>query len=155
LVAGSDIAAGTLGALHAEGVFEFVKDNSDISAGDVLYWDADGDPVGGTAGTGAATTTAASNTLLAFAVADAGVYAGTVRGKLRGIEITATIAGSVEADDITGGDSTLTITGIAGTAEGNGGAVTIAGGDGGATSGNGGAVTISGGDAQNNDDDGG
>lgn len=56
-IAKLDIAAGALGALATEGVFEVPKVTGIISAGAKLYYDADGDPVGGTAGSGAFSTT--------------------------------------------------------------------------------------------------
>jgi len=59
-VAVQAIAANVKGALAVEGVFRVVKVTGAISAGDAVYWDADGDPVGGTAGTGGATTSADS-----------------------------------------------------------------------------------------------
>jgi len=52
----NDISANALGALQVEGVFDFVKVTGAVAVGDILGWDNDGDPVGGTAGTGAATT---------------------------------------------------------------------------------------------------
>jgi predicted RecA/RadA family phage recombinase len=55
LVAKRDIEANTLGALHGCGLFKVVKDASVFAAGDEVYWNPTGDPVGGTAGTGAAT----------------------------------------------------------------------------------------------------
>lgn len=78
-VAERPISASELGALATEGVFKFVKDSSDISEGDSLYWDANGDPVGGTSGTGAATKTATGNTYLGPAIEDAGTSATTVQ----------------------------------------------------------------------------
>lgn len=66
-----DIPANRLGALTTRGVFDVVKANEPVSAGDVLYWDDDGNPVGGTAGTGAATTTSTANTFIGFAMAAA------------------------------------------------------------------------------------
>lgn len=72
-IAERPIAANELGALATEGVFNFVKDTSDVSEGDSLYWDANGNPVGGTAGSGAATLTATGNKYLGPALADAGV----------------------------------------------------------------------------------
>ena len=60
-----DIAADEMGASATRGVFNVPKDNSDVSAGDALYWDADGSPVGGTALSGAFTKTAGGNNTLA------------------------------------------------------------------------------------------
>ena len=55
-VAVANIAASEMGACEVEGVFSLPKATGAITQGDQLYWDADGDPVGGTAGTGALTT---------------------------------------------------------------------------------------------------
>jgi predicted RecA/RadA family phage recombinase len=78
-IANRAIPASTLGALATEGVFDIVKATGSISEGDSIYWDADGDPVGGTAGSGAATTTATGNTYLGAALADALSGGATVR----------------------------------------------------------------------------
>lgn len=74
-----DIEANRLGALAIGGVFDVVKANEEITAGAAVYWDADGNPYGGTAGTGAATTTSSGNTFAGFALATAGATATTVR----------------------------------------------------------------------------
>jgi len=50
-----DITANTLGALALDGHFKGAKAEVAITAGDVVGWDADGDPYGGTAGSGAYT----------------------------------------------------------------------------------------------------
>lgn len=73
------IAADALGALENFGIFDVVKANEEISAGTLVYWDADGDPQGGTAGSGAATATSTSNTMLGYALATAGATAEVVR----------------------------------------------------------------------------
>jgi predicted RecA/RadA family phage recombinase len=52
------IAASTLGSLGTTGLWRVVKANGAITAGAAVYWDADGSPQGGTALSGAATTTA-------------------------------------------------------------------------------------------------
>lgn len=82
LVAKLDIAANTLGALEMLGVYDLVKDSSVFSAMDPVYWDADGDPVGGTAGTGAATSTAAGNNKIGLAVLAALTGGAVVKTKL-------------------------------------------------------------------------
>lgn len=156
LVATSPIAADQLGALAADGVFLIEKDSSTFAIGDTAYWDADGDPVGGVVGSGAVSSTSSGNTLMGMVCAEAATGATHVTVRLSAAERTATIGGSITADDITGGDSTLNISGdAAASVTAAGGAVAIAGGAGGATSGNGGAVSLVGGDASNNDDDGG
>ena len=83
-VAKTPIAAGVLGALATAGIFDAVKAAVSIDAGAAIYWDADGDPVGGTAGTGAATTTSSGNTFLGWAIAAAGEAATLVRTRLFG-----------------------------------------------------------------------
>ena len=81
-VAKTPIDAHHLGALATEGVFNAVKDDSDLSAGDALYWDADGDPVGGTAGSGAFSGDAGAGPYAGRVLAPAGAAAGTVLMRL-------------------------------------------------------------------------
>lgn len=96
VVAQAAISASTLAAVHVEGVFDFVKDSSNFSAVfAAVYWDAAGNPVGGVAGTGAATTTSSGNTFIGYAVATAGVSATTVRAMLINPPATVTVAGSL------------------------------------------------------------
>jgi len=68
-IALSPIAANTLGSLAVKGIFEVVQAAEIIPAGSPIYWDADGNPVDGTAGTGAATATATGNTFMGYAQA--------------------------------------------------------------------------------------
>ena len=82
-----DITANVLGALATRGVFDGVKATGAINLGDAVYWDADGDPVGGVAGSGAFTTTAAGNIYAGRAVAAALEAAETVRFELRETDI--------------------------------------------------------------------
>ena len=97
----SPIAASALGALAVTGVFDVVKDNSDISDGDPLYWDADGDPVGGTAGSGAFSSNAALGPFAGYALEAAGVGVGTVRMHLQSIDGQAAVARSnLTQDDL-------------------------------------------------------
>lgn len=175
MVAEKAIAANALGSLTYEGIWKVPKTTDTFTAGDAVYWDADGDPVSGTAGSGAADSSAATGNLIGFASADAATGDYYVTVGLTAAKRTATIAGSVTADDITASDSSLGIVGLAaaqggavavtggtsstggnaggavslvgGTpgATGVGGAATVAGGIGGATSGTGGAVTVAGG----------
>jgi predicted RecA/RadA family phage recombinase len=83
-----DIAANEKGATCVRGVFNVPKDNSDVSAGDSLYWDADGSPVGGTALSGAFTKTANGNTFAGVALEAAGTGVGDVDMFLRSIDGT-------------------------------------------------------------------
>ncbi|MCG3181850.1 MAG: hypothetical protein BIFFINMI_04285 [Phycisphaerae bacterium] len=89
------IAAGALGSLATEGVFDVVKATGAVNAGAAVYWDADGDPVGGTAGTGAATTTAEGNTFMGKATVAAGANDETVRVRLEGV---ATASNTIHED---------------------------------------------------------
>lgn len=75
------ITADTLGALAVMGVFDVPKTNEQIDPGTPVYWDADGDPVGGVAGTGAATATATDNVLMGKSVKAA--TAGDAKVRLR------------------------------------------------------------------------
>ena len=78
-VAKTPIAASVLGALAVRGIFDVVKANEQQALGAALYWDADGNPYNGTAGTGCATTTSGGNTFIGFAQAAAEATDETVR----------------------------------------------------------------------------
>lgn len=52
-IAPLDIAASTKGSIATEGVWNVPTTTTAIALGDRLYWDADGNPYGGTAGSGA------------------------------------------------------------------------------------------------------
>jgi predicted RecA/RadA family phage recombinase len=137
-----DIAANVKGSVKTDGVWKIPKTSDTFTAGDAVYWDADGDPVTGTAGTGAADSSAATGNLIGMATADAATGDDYVYVKANGMKRTATIAGSVTADDITATDSSL---GIAGIAAAQGGAIVVTGGTS-STAGNaGGAVSLVGG----------
>jgi predicted RecA/RadA family phage recombinase len=85
-VAKQPIAANAPGGLAVAGVFDVVKAAVTFGAGVAVFWDTDGNPVGGTAGSGAATTAASGNKFMGFTVAAAGETAGTVRVSLRSVE---------------------------------------------------------------------
>lgn len=74
-------AIGDTAQVALEGVFEVPKATGALTHGAAVYWDADGNPVSGTAGTGAATATATDNTLMgyAFDAAASGDATATVR----------------------------------------------------------------------------
>lgn len=55
-IASLPIAADALGALNTVGIFDVAKVTGAITVGARIYWDPTGDPEGGDAGTGAATT---------------------------------------------------------------------------------------------------
>ena len=79
-IAHDDIAASRLGALGAaNGVYNVAKDSSNFStAGGDVFWNATGNPVGGTAGSGAATTTN-TGVWIGKCVSTAGTTAPTVK----------------------------------------------------------------------------
>lgn len=87
-IAPVDIAANVKGSISVRGVWNVPKDNSDVSAGDALYWDADGNPYGGTAGTGAFTKTANGNVFAGVALEAAGTTTGDCDMFLRSIDGT-------------------------------------------------------------------
>jgi len=98
-VAKTPIAAGALGALAVKGIFDVVKANEQQAIGAALYWDADGNPYGGTAGTGCATTTAGGNTFIGFAQAAAGATDETARVLWSGpVALTNTVHNALTAD---------------------------------------------------------
>jgi predicted RecA/RadA family phage recombinase len=67
----TDIAANGLGSLDPAGLFSVVKANGTMDFGNPLFWDADGNPEGGVAGTGCLTTTATGNTFFGLCARDA------------------------------------------------------------------------------------
>jgi predicted RecA/RadA family phage recombinase len=91
-VASTDIPSGSLGTLITEGLMDVVKINEQQTAGSVVYWDADGNPYGGVAGTGGLTTTSSGNTPFGIVQATAGATAQTVRvHKLETLAATITV----------------------------------------------------------------
>lgn len=99
------IAANAEGGISTGGVWRVPKITGAVSLFAAVYWDADADPVSGTAGSGAATTTAADNTFLGFAVASAlsgGATVDVLRVLLpppRPLDVTAVAAaGSAQGD---------------------------------------------------------
>ena len=182
-IAPLDITSGDLGALAVKGIFDVVQNAEIISAGEAVYWDDNGDPVDGVAGTGATTATATGNTFMGFAQAVTAATDTTVRIALSSAEVVS--GGVATATSITGTASSLPIAGLsaaqggsvsatggtsatAGNAggavslvggvpgvTGAGGAASVTGGIGGATSGTGGAIAIAGGAGTNGNADGG
>ena len=65
-VAKTPIAANEPGGLAVGGLFNVVKATGAINVGAALFWDADGNPLGGTAGTGCLTTTSQRQHVLRF-----------------------------------------------------------------------------------------
>jgi predicted RecA/RadA family phage recombinase len=183
-VAPHSIDANAKGALSLAGVWKVPQKAEIITAGDDVYWDASGNPYGGTAGSGAATGT--SSVYYMGVCAETTTATDTyVKLKLNAANRTATVGGTVTATGISGEDSSLGIAGLnaaqggavaltGGTSStaanaggavtlaggvpgetGVGGAVSVTGGIGGSTSGAGGAATIAGGVGTNGDANGG
>lgn len=82
------IPAQTLGAVDTVGVFDGRKVNGPIDAGEPVYWDADGNPQGGTAGTGALTTDDTAGPFAGYAIAAALTADERVRFLLRSMTET-------------------------------------------------------------------
>ena len=92
------IAANALGALAVRGIFDVVKANEQQALGAALYWDADGNPYNGTAGTGCATTTSGGNTFIGFAQVAAGATDEVVRVLWSGpVAVTNTVHNALTA----------------------------------------------------------
>jgi len=81
-IAKLDIAASKLGALAVDGIFDIPKKEEIVTVGQQLYWDADGDPYGGTAGDGALTGVAADGVFAGYAVVAAAAAIANARTKL-------------------------------------------------------------------------
>jgi predicted RecA/RadA family phage recombinase len=73
------IAANALGSLASTGVFDVVKANEQQALGAGVYWDADGNPYGGVAGTGCLTTTSVGNIFVGFTLVAAAATDATAR----------------------------------------------------------------------------
>jgi len=83
-IANLDIAAGVLGALSIDGIFDVVKAEEALATvGAEVFWDADGDPYDGEAGTGCITATPTANTFMGLVAAAAVSASETVRIILR------------------------------------------------------------------------
>ena len=141
-IAPGAIADGVEGDVDVEGCWDAPKATGAWAIGDAIYWDEDGSPVTGTALSGAFTTTATGNNLAGFASRAAA--SGDSYGKLTltAAKRTATIAGSVTADDVTASDAILNIAGLNAA---QGGAIPIQGGTSSTASNAGGAVSLTGG----------
>ena len=117
-----------------------------FSQGDAVYWNTAGNPLVGSAGTGACTDNASESGTtypMGFAItAAAAVSADRVEVTLTASRRTATVAGAVTATDITGSDSSL---GIGGAPASQGGAIVVTGGTSSTSANAGGAVSVIGG----------
>lgn len=78
------IPASTRGSVAYSGIFKCPKDTSVFADGASVYWAAAGSPIGGTASSGAMTSTSAGNTLAGYAVAAALTGDATVTIRLLG-----------------------------------------------------------------------
>lgn len=99
--ANNDIAADEKGAVQVSGLVKVVQAAEIISKGDDVWWDNDGDPVGGTAGTGAATGTpqaAANGFLLGVARVTTAATDATVVVDLNGKYKAASVAAAAGTD---------------------------------------------------------
>jgi hypothetical protein len=128
----------------AEGILDVPKDTSTFSGMDAVYWNATGNPVVGTAGTGCATSTASGNKFIGRAIQSQLTGDTYCRLYYSPIVAAATAGGAMTADSITGTSSTLPIAGQAG-ASSAGGTVTMTGGAGNGAGNAGGAVGQTGG----------
>ncbi|MEX0715431.1 MAG: DUF2190 family protein, partial [Planctomycetaceae bacterium] len=78
-----DIPANTPAGIATTGIFDVAKDASNITGVSAAYWDADGDPVGGEAGTGAFSSDSSKGPFAGWFLGAAGTTVGTVRLFLR------------------------------------------------------------------------
>jgi len=109
-VATMAITAGALGALAVRGVCDVVQAAVTFAVGDAVYWDADGNPYNGEAGTGAATTVPTGNTFMGFALAITEATDLTIRLLLRAVESTS--AETYALADLSDVDATLYTAGL-------------------------------------------
>lgn len=148
-VAHQEIQAHERGALTVAGIFDFKSAGDSVTAGAAIFWDSTGVPVGGSAGTGAATTTGGGNTFIGFAVLAAEATDLYVRVSLK--NSTATVQDLAKTTAITGSTTSLSISGQAGAP---GGKVALAGGAGTESNAAGGDIELDGGKADGSGDDG-
>lgn len=88
-VAKTNIAIAEVGTLAIAGVFDIPQKAEIIAAGKPVYWDADGDPYNGTAGTGAMTATVADGVFAGFALGLTTATTETVRVALQSAPVDA------------------------------------------------------------------
>lgn len=113
-IAKLDIAADALGAIALDGVFDMLREASTaFTAGDAVYWDADGDPEGTTTSDGAAVDVSGddANLFVGWAMADVADSATTLTVRVRKVNNgQAPIAANVAAVD--GADAAAAIVAI-------------------------------------------
>ena len=112
-VATSFIAANTLGAMAVRGIYAVPKITGAVTAGSAVFWNAVGDPVTGTAGTGAANVAGIGNQMgvavAAAASGDSSVYVDlNVPGKTQTTPIAKTATGTLTAAELMAGIITVT-----------------------------------------------
>lgn len=81
-VTAAEITAGSKATCYAEGVVDVAKVQAAITLGAPVYWDADGNPYDGEAGTGCATEDNTGNKLMGYCVLAAESTDTTVRIKI-------------------------------------------------------------------------
>jgi len=87
-IATQNIAANKKGSLATCGQFRGPKVTGALSKGDAIFWDADGDPVGGDAGTGALTDDGTKGPFAGWVTVAAGASDETVDFELRSVDAT-------------------------------------------------------------------
>lgn len=120
-IAHLDIAADALGALSTEGVYVVEKDGSNISDGDPAYWDDNGNPVDGTALSGAFSSDPSLGPFAGYFIGDAGVGATHALLYLRSMT-DMPVEGSVSGNLTVAGTTTVTSTSASALAVGRQGA---------------------------------
>ena len=85
-VAKQPLTANVLGALSVAGIYRVVQAAVTFTVGQAVYWDDDADPVGGTAGSGAAVENAALGIFMGYALGATEATDETVLVALRSVE---------------------------------------------------------------------
>lgn len=103
-IATSDIAANAPGTVRVSGIVDMVIKSESFSIGDALHWHVTGDPLNGTAGTGALTKTGADGPFAGWAIkAATGGTDEKISMLLRSVsDASAESIGLVDLNDITG-----------------------------------------------------
>jgi len=97
LIAKLAIAANALGALATSGLFDVVKAQEQIADGTAVYWDANGNPYNGVAGTGCLTATSSGNTFMGWTVGAAAETDEVARINLSGVPSQTILGGTATA----------------------------------------------------------
>lgn len=108
-IAKSDIASGVPGTLSTEGAFNVVVKNESIAKGVAVFWDDNGDPEGGTGGTGAATATGSAGPFMGWVLKT--ITAGDEFGLIDLVSKVSSTSESIDLADLTNvGDDSETNT---------------------------------------------